>query len=253
MTNSNRVKIIYKLMEILNCFIDKEEIRFSELCKITKLSNATISRILNTLIDGEFINKNQKKGLYSLGKKFFILGFSTIKNLDFNKIIGPILEDIVNETKETANAAIFFDNKIVYIDIREGHSSVKMSARVGHSGYLHTTALGKTFLAFMNNTKIEEILKNMNLIQKTKNTITDKNILRQELKKILKEGYAIDNEEDEIDCKCIASPVFDRNKEVVGCISITGPISRINKNESEIIKKLMKYAGLASNKLGYYE
>lgn len=253
MTKPNTVKIIYKLMKILNCFIDKEEISFSELCKITKLSNATVSRILNTLIDGEFINKNQKNGLYSLGKNFFILGFSTIKNLDFNKIIGPILENLANETKETANAAIFFDNKIVYIDIREGLSSVKMSARIGTWGYLHTTALGKAFLAFMNNTKIEEILKNINLIQKTKNTITDKNILRQELMKILKEGYAIDNEEDQIDCKCIASPVFDRNKKVVGCISITGSISRISENESEIIKIIMKYARLASNKLGFYE
>ena len=126
----NRVKSVDKALVILDCFYERKKITFSELKELTKFPNGTMSRMLNSLINGDYINKDPKTGLYSLGKKLFILGFTVIKNLDFHKIVHPILEDLGEVTKETANGAIFFDNGIAYIDVVEERGVHEGVARV---------------------------------------------------------------------------------------------------------------------------
>jgi|APSaa5957512576_1039674.scaffolds.fasta_scaffold341058_1 DNA-binding IclR family transcriptional regulator len=56
--------------------------------------------------------------------------------------------------------------------------------------------------------------------------------MQEEIKKILKTGYAIDNEEKENGVRCLAAPIFDRNGENMAGISVSGatqplPIKRL--------------------------
>ena len=252
MESKNIVKSVEKALFILDCFKDIEEIGFNELGKLTGLPNGTLFRIISTLINRDYIYKDASTGLYRLGKKISILGLAAIRNLNFHKIIHSLLQDIARDTRETANAAINVNNEIVYIDIVESPQAIKMLAKIGSRDSIHSTSLGKVLLAFMEKKEQDIVLEKIELVKKTENTITKKETLKREVKNIVKNGYAVDNEENELGCKCIAVPVFDQNKKVVGEISISGPIDRINENLEELIKKIMKYGMIASNQLGYY-
>ncbi|MFR3492624.1 MAG: IclR family transcriptional regulator C-terminal domain-containing protein [Blautia sp.] len=56
----------------------------------------------------------------------------------------------------------------------------------------------------------------------TENSITDKEVFRQELMRTRQRGYAIDDMEHEFGIKCVAMPIFDRNRNLYAAISISG-------------------------------
>ena len=81
-------------------------------------------------------------------------------------------------------------------------------------------------LAFLDIEEIVAIINN-GLKKFTQNTIVERKLLMDELKKIRECGYAVDNEERELGFRCIAAPVFDVRNKVIGAIGISGTIQRL--------------------------
>lgn len=85
-------------------------------------------------------------------------------------------------------------------------------------------------------------------------TITSREDYMKELRKILKLGYAIDNEEELTGVICIAAPVFDYRGYPCGSIWISGPKGRLTKEVIENNAVLIKEeAKLISAELGYMQ
>jgi DNA-binding IclR family transcriptional regulator len=57
----------------------------------------------------------------------------------------------------------------------------------------------------------------------TENTITNIEVLKDELKVIKECGYATDKTEHDVGIWCVAAPIFERNKKIIAAISITTP------------------------------
>ncbi|CUS95312.1 IclR family transcriptional regulator [Candidatus Kryptonium thompsonii] len=123
-------------------------------------------------------------------------------------------------------------------------------SEVGKRLPAHCTGLGKAMLAFLPESDVKRIIKEKGLKKFTKNTITNKKDLFEELKKIRECGYAIDNEEIEDGLRCIAAPIFNGDGEVIAAVSISGPSSRINETTyEEYSKHVIKTARLISEEL----
>lgn len=78
----------------------------------------------------------------------------------------------------------------------------------------------------------------------TESTITDRAALEEELKKVRKNGFAINDQEMEIGVRSVAAPVFGENAVPVGAINISVPSVRLSRKilEEEVAPVLMKYA-----------
>ena len=89
----------------------------------------------------------------------------------------------------------------------------------------------------------------------TANTITDREVLKKQLKKIAELEYAIDNEELDIGVRCIGAPIRDYTRRIVGALSISGPTMRLTdeRMEKELIPMVRKAAEEISTKLGYHK
>ncbi|RLE08759.1 IclR family transcriptional regulator, partial [Candidatus Aerophobetes bacterium] len=88
----------------------------------------------------------------------------------------------------------------------------------------------------------------------TENTITDPEVLKQELKEIRKRGYAIDNMEHEEGIRCVGAPIRNHRGEVFAAISVSGPSQRFSLSRIEVMAKLViKAAKEISKKMGYRE
>jgi DNA-binding IclR family transcriptional regulator len=102
--------------------------------------------------------------------------------------------------------------------------------------------------------KAVETLLDLNaLAQLTEHTIVDPSGLRNHLNGVRKNGYAIDNQENEMGIRCVAAPVFDGSDSVVAAISLSGPAARINLNQikSSLNKSVRETALNVSTNLGY--
>ena len=92
----------------------------------------------------------------------------------------------------------------------------------------------------------------MIVLRYTPNTITDGDLLMQELASVRARGYAIDDEEIEEGLRCIAAPIRDHTGQVVSAISVAAPVQRMSKKTVQTtVPSVVAAATAISRRLGY--
>jgi IclR family KDG regulon transcriptional repressor len=96
------------------------------------------------------------------------------------------------------------------------------------------------------------IIENLDFIQLTENTITDKEEFIRALRDVRNKGFAIDNFEHEENICCIAAPLRDYSREVKYAISISAIKSRVDIPKLVSFKDILIYkANMISKELGF--
>ncbi|MCG2659212.1 MAG: hypothetical protein L6437_03070, partial [Kiritimatiellae bacterium] len=117
-------------------------------------------------------------------------------------------------------------DRVIVLDSIAPNTDSYLKTVPGSRLYYHANAFGKAILAFMEKSALCSIIPE-NLPALTKNTITTRQKLLEELDKIQKTGLAYDREEYLTGIYCIGAPVFDVNEKVVGGLGVTGITSRL--------------------------
>jgi IclR family acetate operon transcriptional repressor len=139
----------------------------------------------------------------------------------------PFLEELASQSQETAHLAVPSGHEIVYIAKVGSPRAIQMASRVGGRAPMYCTALGKSILAHSPDL-LEEII-NEGLAVRTPYTIASPEALRQQLESVRSQGFALDNEENELGVRCVASAVVNYTNRVIGAISLSGPASRLSQ------------------------
>ncbi len=247
-----RVQVIDRTAAIFDCFsIDTPELGVGELARMTGLSKGTVHRLLAALEQHRLVEQDHSTKRYRLGLKLFELGRSAIAVMDYVERTQPFLRDLAGLTGDNAHLAVLDDGMVLYVAKVEGWHSVRMPSRVGQRLPAHCTALGKTLLAYKPVEDVEQILVQRPLDRRTERTITDPEVLKQELETIRGQGYGVDNEELAPDLRCIAAPIRDYTSAVVAAVSISCPSSRLTEtNLTDMATKVVQTANAVSAALG---
>lgn len=238
---------VIKAVEIINYIAESDqEMGATEISEGLGYGVSATYHLLNTLKESNFITQNERTKKYQLSLKLWQLGMKAFSQNNLGTALRQFLTKLKKETGETSNLTVLDRKSIVYIAQEESDKLIKMFTKTGATAPLHCTASGKIFLAYMDDVKREEILKDYIMTRFTKNTITTKKQLLLELKEIKDKGYGFDIEERDEDVSCIAAPIFGTNGEVLACISISGPHTRFTKENKdrwiEIILQVSKDA-----------
>lgn len=218
------------------------------------LHKSTVHRLLGTLIHKGFVSQDIESNKYMITTKLFELGVVKIAENDILKASKPYTKALMESLNEVVHLVIQDKADIIYIDKIEANNTIRMSSTIGRRRPLYCTSVGKAMMAFMNDEEVKEIWDNSNIEKLTENTITDFNKLLQELRRVKENGYAEDDEENEVGVRCIGAPIFNHFGKVEGAISISGPAIRVTKDRVEsIANEVKKYAKLISKDLGHKE
>ena len=249
------IQAVSHALDLLEQFHDDvDELGVTELSKRLKLHKNNVFRLLATLESRGYIEQNRATENYRLGLKSLELGQTFIKQMGLLRQAKPILEKLVAECNETSYVAIFKEGYIVYLDVVETDLTVRVVSRVGSRLPAYCTAAGKIHLAFMSDEEIETVLPTGELTQYTPNTITDRGALKKELQEIAERGYAIDNEELDPGVRCVAAPIRDYTRRIVGAVSISGPSMRLGDEriEKDLIPLVLQAGEELSTRLGFH-
>jgi DNA-binding IclR family transcriptional regulator len=143
-------------------------------------------------------------------------------------------------------------SEVVYLDKLAGlHPIGLMTSRAGGRAPAYCTALGKSLLAYLPETRLREVLDDTKFAKYTDKTITEIESLLKELDKVRKQGYSIDNEEHEQGAGCLACPIFG-HLGIVAAISVSGPVERVlnSQNRDSLIQLVKETAEEISARLG---
>ena len=241
------IKSIDKAIKVLNCFFEKEELGINEIVELTDLNKSTVYDLINTLEANNMVYQNIDNNRYRLGIKMLEFGrLYEIQN-PISEVAQKYGKLLAEENKATVHLATYHDDQVIYLNKYESPQAPVSYSRVGKSAPMTCTGLGKAILAFLPKKYMEEYITVKELPAFNSNSITSVEELERELKITKQRGYAVDNEEIELGIRCVAAPIFSKNK-VIGAMSIsmlapyitTATIPTLAKEIIDVTSKISK-------------
>ena len=223
-------------------------LKVKDLSAKLEMPGATVLRFLQSLINQGYVMHEKEYGRYYLTMKICHLGEQVNSHFNLREVVHPYLLQLMDTCEESTCLAVEIDNKTTYIDAVEGPQRIlRTLQRIGRSAPLHSTGVGKNLLLNYSEKEIDWLVSEIKLERLTENTITGKDQLMKELKKVRQQGFAVDDEECEIGVRCIAAPIWDFHRRVVASISVSGPASRLDADRFERVKhEVMQTANVIS-------
>ena len=247
-----RIKVLEKALSILELFDEKgKEFTVTEISGGLGLNKPSTFRILSNLEDAGYLDKDPKTARYSLGPKLYHLGSLAEPHARIRKVARPFLKKLNEQCHETVHLAVLDYGEALYVGKIEGKRTIRVITRVGARLPAHCSGVGKVLLSALSEDSLVNTLSEKGLSRFTENTITDFDLLKQELATCKGRGYAIDNEEIEEGLKCVAAPVYENGK-IVAAISISAHSERFNKETPRYVSLVKKAAKGISDALSQY-
>jgi len=210
-----------------------QPVSIHELSEVLNIYPSSIHRILDTLNYLGYIEKKLGSDTYQIGLRAIELSMVELNQIDLIKEAAPYFEALSKEFNENVYIGVLFEGEVMYQAKKEASRKISLFTHIGTRAPVHCTALGKVLIAGLSKKERKIIIRNKGLQRLTKNTIINKKVLKNEMEKVKKMGYAIDNEENENEIKCIAAPIMDNNGRVISAISISGPSYRFNSSDKQ--------------------
>src|SRR5579871_2237399 len=226
------------------------------------LSNADISRhleipkssasyILRTLEKRGYLNRDDS-GKYRVGLKILSLSRGALSGIDVREVALPIMRHLVDKTNLTCHLAILDGSEAVYIEKVEPSGFIRMDTWVGRRMRVHATSVGKALVAHIPRERMEKILAEAGMEKRTPKTITTVPRFMKELEKVRTQGYAVDDEENNLEARCMGAPVFNQYGEIEAAIGLSGTVHQVNfQTMPRILDSLKDAARHLSMQLGY--
>lgn len=199
----------------------------STIARQLDLSKAVVYRILQSLTDRRLVRFDEPSRAYELGPSSMILGSKALRTLDLRTAALPVLRQLQQLTRETTTVSALVGTMRIYLDQVPSHRELKMMVETGRPYPLHAGSSSKAILAFAPQALQDQVL-DAELPALTAQTITDRQKLRRELQRVRQTGVAVSRGERQHGAGSVAAPVFGPSGEVVGSISICGPINRFD-------------------------
>ena len=234
-TQSNRgsapVGVISKVLRILEALQGSSAgLGLKAICDLTGVHKSTAHRFLKHLERERYLIRTEA-GTYLIGPRLSQMSMRGNHEATLQSVARPILWELWKSTQETVNLAVLDQGTVLYVDVIESPHEFRLSSRVGARRSLHATALGKVLAAFLSAELRENILSTIKFQPATPNTIMNLLQFRQELDKIRRQGYAVDDEEAVQGARCVSAPIFNSDREPIAAVSVSGPVTRVSPNQ----------------------
>lgn len=208
------------------------DVGLAELASRVRLPKPTVHRILQTLI-GRGYARQVSEGLYAPGLRILALAGAVWANVDVGALVRPFMAQLQDLVPETIHFAVLDGAQAVYVEKLEGRRAYRMASVVGMALSLHSTAIGKSMLAFLDDADFGRWAGDAVLTRRTSRTLTTHRQVLSELVTIRRCGYAIDDEENEEDIRCVGAAVLDARNRVFGGISVSAPAFQLTRDNAE--------------------
>jgi DNA-binding IclR family transcriptional regulator len=249
MMNKNMKKYsapsVKKAFEILRALSSsKEGLGVSEIARGLNMAKSTVHGMTSTLEGLGAVTRDPHTKRYRLGLTLFELGRLAYSQIDLKTLARPIIEELMEKTQASVFLGILNWDHVTVLDIVESRQDLKITAPIGTTMSLFAGAVGKVFLASMEESQSQKIIRSKGLTRFTKNTIVDPELYYQELENVRKKGYAVDDEEYILGVRAVASPIVGLGQ-LMSAIWVVGFKASLNEKKMKAVIEVTKEAAEA--------
>jgi len=227
----------------------KEGLGVSELARGLNMAKSTVHGMTAALEEVGAVMRDPRTKRYKLGFTLLEIGRSAYSQIDLETSARPIMEDLMEKTQTSVFLGILNWDHVTVLDIVESRQDLKITAPVGTTMPLFAGAVGKVFLASMDEEQAAKIVESKGLPQFTKNSIVDSELYYQELKRVSQKGYAVDDEEYILGVRAVASPIkgLGQLKSAIWVVGFKASLDE--KKMQSLTRETQKAAGAISQRI----
>jgi DNA-binding IclR family transcriptional regulator len=238
------------ILELLS--VTRSGLTLPELSRRLGMPKSSTYCLLVTLERRGYLLRNNRTHRYMFGLKLFSIANMALSAVELRENATSFLQLVMQRSRLTVHMAIIEGHEAVLIEKIEPTGLVRLATWVGKRMDLHCSAVGKCLLAYLPETEFLRLVRDRGLTRNNENTITSIRKLKQQMTQIRNAGYAIEDEEGEIGCRCVGAPVFDHSGNVIAAISVAGTTAQIRSEEFTYFGELVRQAAAdISGALGF--
>ncbi|GMK39511.1 IclR family transcriptional regulator [Paenibacillus sp. CCS19] len=218
------VRAVERALDILQCFTLGTDFAMTEIAERVGLHKSTVHRMLSTLEDRGFVERDSGTERYRLGFRVWELSAHLTSSDDPAVIWQPEMERLRNSLGETISLYVRSGGERIRIQAVQSNQAVRRVATVGARLPLYVGASSKVLIAFADEPTQAEIWTELESIQPP---VVNRHMFECQMIEIRRNGYATSIEEREPGAAAVSAPIFDRHQRLIAALSVSGPSSRL--------------------------
>ena len=241
------IRAVERVCSILDILANSSSgVSLSEVAKAANLPKSSAFRYLSALEARHYVERDQSGNSFQLGVAFRPQRNEGIEHLA--ELARPALEKLRDQLKETTNLGVLDGTQVVHTIVAESPQMMRLAARVGDRGYIHSTALGKVLSATLPEERVRSIVAMSGMPTLTDATVTDIDQFLLELEHTRTQGYGIDEAENQAAGRCVG--VVIENIPFLAGISVSAPADRMTKDQiPDVVRRLQQIARSLSRQM----
>jgi DNA-binding IclR family transcriptional regulator len=195
---------VVRALAILECLDNaRRGLNISEVSRRLAIPKSSTHVLMITMERLGYIRRCPNNRDFCLALKTYALGHRMSRSVAITEVARPHLEAFAAESNLCAHMAISDNGQGVFIE------------KVQPAG----------------SPAVQRVLSKRVYTRYTRNTITTQGALRREVQRVRSNGYALDNEEEELGSRCVAVPIMDSAGRFLAALSTTGTLAQILSEE----------------------
>ena len=207
----------------------RPEQTLTDVAAATGLTRAGARRILLTLQTLGYVEAEGR--LFRLTPKILDLGFAYLTSMPFWNLAEPVMEQLSAQVHESCSAAVLDRTEIVYVLRVPTHKIMTINLSIGSRLPAYCTSMGRVLLANLPPDELESFLARIQFVRYTDRTIVTADKLRPVLRTVLRNGYAIVDQELELGLRSMAAPIQSPSGRVVAAVNVGTHAQRVSSQE----------------------
>lgn len=197
------------------------------------ISKTSAHRYASMLCDQGYLSRSPRSGLYHMGVRTLSLSLAIIEHNELVRQVGPLVDEAAHRHGLHIDVGML-EGDAIYLIYRRDSKDTRAFRSFSFSSALHYLATGKAAMAFLEPQPLHALVSRLALEGQTTRTITDPEILLNELAEVRRIGYARNNEESLPGLIAIGAPLFSlRTNTVIGAVSFDSSTANYSMQEFE--------------------
>ena len=237
MTTREKGSAVSRVMQIVEAVAKAERpMSPADLACQLDIPKPSIHRLLNQLEADGFVQTNLRGLIIIPSAKMHSIAWGVLHTERFSALRRAILQQLTEEIGETCGIAVPNGIEMRYYDRVQSDWPLQIHLQVGSHTPSWCTASGKLYLSSLSKERRHSIISRLPLMQYTRNTIVDTDILETELQRIKTSRLGTDNEEFVDGMVACAVPITDNSGKLCACLFTHAPVMR------KSLEELISYA-----------
>lgn len=196
-----------------------------DIAETSGVDKSTAQRLLTFLVEREMLTRDQAKR-YGPGPGAFALAASIGARSDLRTVVAPIMRELRDASGETVSLHLAVGTRRVCVDGLESPAVIRRVVPLGDSLSLHEGPSGKAILAYLPESRIEEVLDEAGVKR------VDRKHVRDDLERMRADGILATEGDRSAGVRAVSGAIFDV-RGVTASLTVAGPADRFTAEDAD--------------------